>query len=148
MSKSGVTSVRLADDVAAYVDAAAARLGSRGAAINHLVRLGQAVDAGRLQGDVSATRIAAELASTRTGTLAEEVESLKVAVSEARAASEAARGAAEAVAAQGQRKFKGQALGFLGWLLGTFTLTPEAPPKPKPAGQKAGTPSRSQKKKK
>lgn len=146
MSKSGVTSVRLAEDVAAYVDAAAARLGSRGAAINHLVRLGQAVDAGRLQGDVSATRIAAELASTRTGTLAEEVESLKVAVGEARAASEAAQGAAEAVAAQGQRRFTGKALGFLGWLMGTFTLTPEAPPKP---AQKTGKPpQRKQQKKK
>lgn len=147
MSKSGVTSVRLADDVAAYVDAAAVRLGSRGAAINHLVRLGQAVDAGRLQGDVSATRTAVDLVDTRTGALAQEVADLKLAVAEAKTASEAARGAAEAVAAQGQRRFTGKALGFLGWLLGTFTLTPETPPKP--AGQKAGTPSqRSQKKKK
>lgn len=147
MSKSGVTSVRLADDVAAYVDAAAVRLGSRGAAINHLVRLGQAVDAEQIQGDIRATRTAAELASTNAATLAEELADLKQAVSDTKAASEAAQGAVEAVAAQGQRKFKGQALGFLGWLLGTFTLTPEAPPRP--AGQKTGKPpQRRQQKKK
>jgi len=146
MSKSGVTSVRLADDVAAYVDAAAVRLGSRGAAINHLVRLGQAVDAGKIQGDISATRTAVDLVDTRTGTLAQDVADLKVAVGEAKAASEAAQGAVEAVAAQGQRRFTGKALGFLGWLLGTFTLTPEAPPKP---AQKAGKPpQRKQQKKK
>lgn len=128
MSESVPFSTRLPADIAAAIEAEAARQGvSKTAAITSLIRTGQAMNAGHLLAEIQAAKTAAEAArlyaeksATQTTELTSEVNSLRQDLTKTRTT----------LANMLNRRLTGKAAGRLGKWLGTVTLRPVKPQKP------------------
>lgn len=128
MAESVPFSTRLPADIAAAIEAEAARQGvSKTAAITSLIRTGQAMNAGHLLAEIQAAKTAAEAArlhaeksATQTTALASEVASLRQELLQTRST----------LAKMLNRPLSGKAAGTLGKWLGKVTLRPVKPQKP------------------
>lgn len=128
MSESVPFSTRLPADIAAAIEAEAARQGvSKTAAITSLIRTGQAMNAGHLLAEIQAAKTAAEAArlhaekaSTATASLSSELNTVRQELTQTRTT----------LAKMLNRPLAGKAAGRLGKWLGTVTLRPVKPKKP------------------
>ena len=128
MSESVPFSTRLPADIAAAIEAEAARHGvSKTAAITSLIRTGQAMNAGHLLAEIQAAKTAAEAARLHAEQAATASESLSSELDTVRQELTKTR---NTLGKMLNRPLAGKAAGRLGKWMGRVTLRPVKPQKP------------------